>query len=164
VVLPALLGRGQDHQGAALGDISAKLPHPCAALSTTCRIFGARPSSLKCDPVLRTQAGFAPGRSAVEPASYARIRQNPKFAELVQQRNVLARTLTVAMLVIYFGFILLVAFAPGLLAVKIGAVTTIGIPLGLLVIVSAFVLTGIYVAKANTSFDRLNDELLREVK
>jgi uncharacterized membrane protein (DUF485 family) len=100
----------------------------------------------------------------VEPASYARIRQNPKFAELVQQRNALARALTVAMLVIYFGFILLVAFAPGFLAIKIGTVTTIGIPLGLLVIVSAFVLTGIYVAKANTSFDRLNDELLREVK
>jgi uncharacterized membrane protein (DUF485 family) len=100
----------------------------------------------------------------VEPASYARIRQNPKFAELVQQRNALARTLTIAMLVIYFGFILLVAFAPGFLAIKIGTVTTIGIPLGLLVIVSAFVLTGIYVAKANTSFDRLNDELLREVR
>ncbi len=100
----------------------------------------------------------------MEPVSYAKIRQNPKFAELVQQRNALARTLTIAMLVIYFGFILLVAFAPGLLAVKIGTVTTIGIPLGLLVIVSAFVLTGIYVARANTSFDRLNDELLREVK
>ena len=100
----------------------------------------------------------------MEPASYARIRQNPKFAELVQQRNALARTLTIAMLVIYFGFILLVAFAPGFLAIKIGTVTTIGIPLGLLVIVSAFVLTGIYVAKANTSFDRLNDELLREVR
>ena len=100
----------------------------------------------------------------MEPASYARIRQNPKFAELVQQRNALARALTIAMLVIYFGFILLVAFAPGFLAIKIGTVTTVGIPLGLLVIVSAFVLTGIYVAKANTSFDRLTEELLREVK
>ena len=100
----------------------------------------------------------------MEPVSYAKIRQNPKFAELVRQRNALARALTITMLVIYFGFILLVAFAPGLLAIKIGTVTTIGIPLGLLVIVSAFVLTGIYVAKANTSFDRLNDELLREVK
>ena len=100
----------------------------------------------------------------MEPASYAQIRRNPKFAELVQQRNALARALTIAMLVIYFGFILLVAFAPGFLAIKIGAVTTLGIPLGLLVIVSAFALTGIYVARANTSFDRLNEELLREVK
>jgi uncharacterized membrane protein (DUF485 family) len=43
-------------------------------------------------------------------------------------------------------------------------VVTIGIPLGLFVIVSAFVLTGIYVAKANATFDRLNAEILREVK
>ena len=102
----------------------------------------------------------------MEPAAYATIRRNPKFAELVQQRNKLARTLTIAMLVIYFGFILLVAFAPGFLGTPLGegTVTTIGIPLGLLVIVSAFVLTGIYVAKANSSFDRLNEELLREVK
>ncbi len=102
----------------------------------------------------------------MEPAAYATIRRNPKFAELVQQRNKLARTLTIAMLVIYFGFILLVAFAPGFLGTPLGAgtVTTIGIPLGLLVIVSAFALTGIYVGKANSSFDRLNDELLQESK
>jgi uncharacterized membrane protein (DUF485 family) len=102
----------------------------------------------------------------MEPAAYATIRRNPKFAELVQQRNKLARQLTIAMLVIYFGFILLVAFAPGFLGTPLGAgsATTIGIPLGLLVIISAFVLTGIYVAKANSSFDRLNEELLREVK
>lgn len=100
----------------------------------------------------------------MEPAVYARIRHNPKFNELVHQRNSLARTLSIVMLVIYFGFILLVAFAPGVLAIKIGTVTTLGIPLGLLVIISAFVLTGIYVAKANSDFDRLNDELLREVR
>ena len=102
----------------------------------------------------------------MEPATYATIRRNPKFAELVQHRNKLARTLTIVMLVIYFGFVLLVAFAPGFLGTPIsqGSVTTIGIPLGVLVIVSAFALTGIYVAKANSSFDRLNEELLREVK
>ena len=101
----------------------------------------------------------------MEPAAYASIRRNPKFAELVQQRNKLARTLTIVMLIIYFGFILLVAFVPGLLGTPLsaGSVTTIGIPLGILVIVSAFVLTGIYVGKANSEFDRLNTELLREV-
>ena len=50
----------------------------------------------------------------MEPAAYAKIRRNPKFAELVRQRGALARNLTIAMLVIYFGFILLVAFAQGL--------------------------------------------------
>ena len=50
----------------------------------------------------------------MEPAAYAKIRRNPKFVELVSQRNRLARILTIAMLVIYFGFILLVAYAPEL--------------------------------------------------
>lgn len=102
----------------------------------------------------------------MEPAAYAKIRQNPKFAELVQQRNSLARLLTILMLVFYFGFILLVAFAPGFLGTPIsaGSVTTIGIPVGLTVIVAAFVLTGIYVAKANTTFDNLNEQIIEESK
>jgi uncharacterized membrane protein (DUF485 family) len=102
----------------------------------------------------------------MEPASYAQIRNNPKFTELVRQRGALARNLSLAMLVIYFGFILLVAFAKGFLGTPISAagVTTIGIPIGLFVIVSAFVLTGIYVAKANTTFDELNSQILKDVK
>ena len=91
----------------------------------------------------------------MEPAAYGKIRRNPKFVELVRQRSAFARNLAIAMLVIYFGFILLVAFAKDLLGTPIseGSVTTIGIPIGLFVIVSAFVLTGIYVRKANTTFD-----------
>ena len=102
----------------------------------------------------------------MEPASYAQIRNNPKFTELVRQRGALARNLTIAMFVIYFGFILLVAFAKGFLGTPISAegVTTIGIPIGLFVIVSAFVLTGIYVSKANTTFDDLNTQILKDVK
>ncbi len=102
----------------------------------------------------------------MEPASYARIRRHPKFAELVQQRNSLARTLTVVMLALYFGFILLVAFAPGFLGTPIsaGSVTTIGIPVGVLVILSTFILTGIYVARANSTFDRLNHDIIEDTK
>ncbi len=69
------------------------------------------------------------------------------------------------MLGIYFSFILLVAFAPGLLAIPIaeGSVITVGIPVGLLVIVSAFVLTGIYVHRANVRFDELNRRAIQEM-
>lgn len=99
-------------------------------------------------------------------SAYDRISRSPNFQELVRQRTRLATILSILMLVIYFGFILLVAYAPGFLGTPIGAgsVTTIGVPIGLFVIVSAFVLTGIYVAKANTTFDRLNEEVLREVE
>ena len=64
--------------------------------------------------------------------------------------------LSLIMLVIYFGFILLVAYAPNFLGTPIGTgVMTIGIPIGLCVIVFAFALTGIYVSKANSSYDVL---------
>jgi uncharacterized membrane protein (DUF485 family) len=93
-----------------------------------------------------------------------RILQNPRFQALVRQRANFAWALTIVMLVIYFGFILLVAFAKPLLATKIGSgVTSIGIVLGLGVIVSAFVLTGIYVWRANSRFDELTRNLTKEL-
>jgi uncharacterized membrane protein (DUF485 family) len=74
------------------------------------------------------------------------IRHEPLFQELVRKRTRFAWILSATMLVIYFGFIAIIAFAPKLLAQPIGnGVTTVGIPVGLFVIVSAFVLTGIYV-------------------
>jgi uncharacterized membrane protein (DUF485 family) len=97
------------------------------------------------------------------PRDYERVLQSPRFQELVRQRARFAWTLSVVMLVIYFGFILLVAFAKPLLATKIGGgVTSLGIVLGLGVIVSAFVLTGIYVQRANSRFDELTRNLTRE--
>lgn len=96
--------------------------------------------------------------------AYARIRNNPKFQELVSKRSAFAWILSAVMLIIYFGFILIIAFAKGILAIKIGAVTTIGFPIGVGVILSAIVLTGIYVAKANSEFDELTRQILEESK
>jgi len=88
--------------------------------------------------------------------SLARIEQDPNYQELVRRRSSLGWMLSLIILVIYFGFILLVAYAPKFLGTRMGAgVTTIGIPIGLAVIVVAFVLTGIYVRKANSSYDAL---------
>lgn len=118
-------------------------------------------------PKVVTATPVQPARRQVtEPAAYARIRGNPKFRELVRQRNRLAGILSLAMLAIYFGFILLVAFGGSLLGAPLGSgmVMTVGIPVGLFVIVSAFVLTGIYVSKANTTFDDLNAQILNDAK
>ena len=99
----------------------------------------------------------------MEPAAYAKIRNNPKFAELVTRRGALARNLTIAMLVIYFGFILLVAFDKELLAKNIGpGVTSLGVPLGVAVIVFTIILTWIYVRRANSEFDDTNEALIKE--
>ena len=98
-------------------------------------------------------------------SEYERVLRNPSFQQLVRQRAGFAWTLLIIMLIIYFGFILLVAFAKPLLAAKIGeGVTSLGILLGLGVIVSAFVLTGIYVQRANSRFDELTRNLTKELK
>ena len=92
------------------------------------------------------------------------IVDNPKFQELVRERSSFAWTLSAVMLVIYYGFILLVAFGKGFLATKIGGgVTSLGIVIALLVIISAFVLTGIYTYRANSRFDELTADLTREL-
>ncbi len=93
------------------------------------------------------------------------IRSNPKYHELVSKRSKFAWTLAAAMLVIYYGFILIIAFNKAFLAQPLwtGSVTTVGIPVGIGVILSAFVLTGIYVFRANAEFDRLTNEIKEEV-
>lgn len=93
------------------------------------------------------------------------ILNNPKFVAMVKRRNSFAFWLSAAMLVIYFGFILIVAFAKSFLAAPIGGgLMTVGMPLGVLVILSAFGLTGVYVNKANTEFDDITREVLEELK
>lgn len=97
---------------------------------------------------------------------YQRIEENPRFKELVQKRSRFAWLLSLITLALYVGFILLIAFAPQWLGTPLAAGLTItrGIPVGVGLIVISFVLTGIYVYRANGEFDRLNAEILREVK
>jgi uncharacterized membrane protein (DUF485 family) len=95
---------------------------------------------------------------------FSRVRQEPLFRELVDKRTRFAWVLSAAMLVIYFGFILLIAFAPSLLGTPIGGgVMTVGIPVGLFVIASAFALTGIYVYRANSEFDPITRDIKEKV-
>lgn len=94
-----------------------------------------------------------------------KIRNNPKFHELVKKRTAFAWTLSVAMLAIYFGFILLIAYGKAFLGQPLaGGVTTVGFPIGVAVILSAVVLTGIYVRRANGEFDELNRQIIEEAR
>jgi uncharacterized membrane protein (DUF485 family) len=97
---------------------------------------------------------------------YERVRNNPKFHQLVAKRSRLAWGLSSIILLMYFSFILLIAFAPAILGQPISETSpiTIGIPLGIFIIVSAFVLTGIYVSKANQDFDPINQEIIDEAQ
>ncbi len=98
--------------------------------------------------------------------AYLKIRNNPKFKELVARRSAFAWSLSAVMLAIYFGFILTIAYAPGFLGTPLseGSVATIGFPIGVAVILSAIALTGVYVFKANSQFDELTRQILEEAK
>ena len=92
-----------------------------------------------------------------------KIQRHPKYLELQAKRNRLAIILTILMLVVYYGYIALIAFDKEFLAQPIGAgVTSLGIPIGLGVIIFTIVITGIYVRRANGEFDRLTKDILKD--
>lgn len=92
-----------------------------------------------------------------------RIQRHPKYQELRRKRNSLGFLLTALMLVVYYGFISLIAFDKAFLAKPLGAgVTTLGVPIGMGVIVFTVVVTAIYVVRANREFDQLTRSILKE--
>ena len=92
-----------------------------------------------------------------------RIADDPRYQELKSRRSRFGWWLTAAMMVVYYGFILLVAFDKPFLATRLGAgVTTIGMPIGLGVIVFTIVITGIYVRRANKDYDTLAEQIAKE--
>lgn len=96
---------------------------------------------------------------------YSEIARNPHYKQLVSSRTRYGWLLTAIMLIVYFGYIILVAFNKDFLAQPIGSgVTTLSIPVGLGVIVFTVILTGIYVRRANSEFDKLNDAILKDLK
>lgn len=93
-----------------------------------------------------------------------KIKSNPKYQKLVATRSSYGWMLTFIMMIVYYGFILLVAFNKDLLGAKMSAgVMTWGMPIGLFVIVFTVVITGIYVRRANGEFDELTAAIRKEV-
>ncbi|PIJ50376.1 hypothetical protein BL250_14740 [Erwinia sp. OLTSP20] len=95
-----------------------------------------------------------------------RIERSEHFQTLVRKRQSFALFLSFIMLVLYIGFILLIAFAPDWLGTPVSAATSVtrGIPIGIGLIVISFLLTGVYVWRANGEFERLTRQLMSEVK
>ena len=92
------------------------------------------------------------------------IASHPAYRELKRKRTSFGWWLSLAGMIAYYGFILLVAFDKPLLAQKIGSgVTTVGMPLGVAVIVFTIVITWLYVRRANTEFDGLTEQIVKGV-
>jgi uncharacterized membrane protein (DUF485 family) len=99
-----------------------------------------------------------------QPNIQARIRSNPRFAELVGKRTRFAIILSLVVLVPYYSFMFLISTQPQLFATKIGdgSVLTIGWPIAALIIIGGWLLTGVYISRANGEFDSITQEILKE--
>ena len=94
-----------------------------------------------------------------------RIESNPKYQELVSKRNSLGIKLGVFVLVMFYTFILTIAFNKEVLATTIGdGITTIAFPIALAILVISFITTLIYVKRANGEFEDLTNEIKDDVK
>ena len=93
------------------------------------------------------------------------IRLLPEYAELTRARKKIVWPLSLATIVAYFALILTIAFAPASLSAPIGGgVTSLGIVLGLGIIVFCLLITGIYVAYANRVLEPLTKAILNKVE
>ncbi|MGB4063352.1 MAG: DUF485 domain-containing protein [Azonexus sp.] len=95
-----------------------------------------------------------------------RVTANPKFLEFVAMRSKYSIIMAIVSAAAYYGFILLVAFDKEFLAKKIGEGYTmsIGVPIGVAVIAFTIVLTWVYVRRANSEFDAINEALIKEAQ
>ena len=85
------------------------------------------------------------------------ILNDPEFKKLVLQKNTISWILTALQLVLYFGFISLIAFNKPYLSQKLNeaTATTVGIPIAVGTILLSWIFTGIYIYWANTRYDQM---------
>jgi uncharacterized membrane protein (DUF485 family) len=95
-----------------------------------------------------------------------RIQNDPDYQELVSKRTGFAWMLSIVMLVLYYAYILVIAFNKDLFHTPVteGELMTMGVPVGVALIVISFILTGVYVKRANSEFDELTNRIKRKVE
>lgn len=95
---------------------------------------------------------------------YKLMRENPKFQLLVDKRGRFAWTLAAIVLTMFYGFVMVVAFKPASLGQPIaeGSMVTVGVAVELFMFIFFWVLTAVYVKRANTEFDALTEEILTD--
>ena len=94
-----------------------------------------------------------------------RIEADPNYQKLVSERKSFGWTLAIITLIAYYGFIAIVAFAPGIIATRVaGSNITVGILIGLGLILGSILLTGIYVLRANSQYDDLTAAIVSTMK
>jgi uncharacterized membrane protein (DUF485 family) len=94
-----------------------------------------------------------------------RIKANPKYQELIAKRSSFSIKLSIFVLVMFYAYILTIAFEPTLLGTKLGdGVMTVAFPIAAAIIVISFITTIIYVRRANGEFEDLTNQVKEDVK
>ena len=93
-----------------------------------------------------------------------KVQNNPRFQELVARRNRFAWTMAIIVLAVYYTYILVIAFKPEVFATPISSdsVISIGIPIGAGIILMSWIMTGIYIRRANNDFDEITRQIKEE--
>lgn len=99
-------------------------------------------------------------------AIYERMRDNPKFRQLVARRGRFAWTLSIIVLTLFYGFVLAVAFIPTALGqvVSAGSMLTYGVAIELFLFILFWALSALYVRRANGEFDALTLEVIKHAQ
>jgi uncharacterized membrane protein (DUF485 family) len=96
----------------------------------------------------------------MDQATARRIESDPNYQKLVSERKSFGWTLTIITLVIYYGFLALGAFFPGTFVIPVFGSITLGIVLGVAIILASILLTGIYIVRANGEYDDLTNAIV----
>ena len=123
---------------------------------------GGLAESPRAPQVPAPQAGERGG--PIEGATAHDILNSVEFSALVATRWRVSIALTIVLFVIYYGYILLVATDRALLATRVGGTITLGIVLGVAVLVSSWVLTAVYVVWANRRYDPVVQRLRERLR
>jgi len=96
--------------------------------------------------------------------TYDKVVAHPRFAELMKKRNRFAILLSVIVLGVYYTYVLVASLAPSLFATPIaeGSAWCVGLLVGFVIQAFAFLMTGVYVRRANGEFDAINRVLIEE--
>ncbi|MDA3806926.1 MAG: DUF485 domain-containing protein [Thiomicrorhabdus sp.] len=101
----------------------------------------------------------------MDQAKIEKIKSLPEYQQLVKERTSLAWKLSLSILVVYYGYIMLLAFNSEFFTTIVsGEYVSIGFPIGVAIIIFSFLLTGYYVKKANDDFDVLTAKIKKEVE
>ncbi len=93
-----------------------------------------------------------------------KVQNDPNFIELETKRRSLGWSLSILMLVIYYGYIAMLAFAKPFLSMNFVGVLSLAFPIGMFVLLSAIVITAIYVNRANGEFDDLTKKIVENAR